>query len=300
MNNKNILVTGSNRSGSTWVGKVISQNTQVDNIIEPLNINRIKRFKKVAINNWFLKLDEATKPQIKEEVKKLFNFYIHTTWINFMKQAFQSYEGHNTVTSIRKKLRRTLKPVKLIKDPHTLFSIPWLVQEYHIKPLVLIRYPAAYVLSIKEKEWWFNFDSLLEQEHFFNGDLKFLREEVLAYGRKSNPTLIENAALMWKICYAQVLHYKEKFPHWYFIKHEELSENPLQEFQKIFNYFEITFTPRVKNYIVATTRAKENTIHSRDASANAVKWKQKLTMEEKQTIYNIVHDVSDQYYEKFA
>lgn len=300
MKRKNILVTGSNRSGSTWVGKVLSQDTKVDNIIEPLNINRIQRFKKVSINNWFLKVDDTAESQINQEAKKLFDYYMHTTWINFFKYAFQSYEGHNIFRSIKKKLRRTLKPVKLVKDPQALFSIPWLVSHYHIQPLVLIRHPAAYVLSIKEKEWWFNFDDLLQQEHFFEGDLKFLKEEVLAYGRKSKPTIIENASLMWKICYYQVALYQKKYPDWYFIKHETLSQNPVKEYKKIFNYFEIAFTSSIENYIVSTTRAKVNSKHSRDAMANAIKWKQKLSKEEKQIIYSIVKDVSGQYYEKFA
>lgn len=300
MNKKNILVTGSIRSGSTWVGKVISQNTEVDNIIEPLNINRVKRFNRFTINNWFLKVDDVGKPQIKQEAKSLYDYYINTTWLNFIKYVFQSYEGHNIFKSLKKRLRRTLKPVKLIKDPLALFSIPWLVKQYNIKPLILIRHPAAFVLSIKEKGWWFDFDDLLGQEHFFEGELKFLEKEVLEYCNNSNPTIIENAALLWKICYHQVLKYKEEYPDWYFIKHEILSENPIKEFEKIFKYFEIAFTPRVQNYIVTTTQAKENTAHNRDASANSIKWKNKLSIEEKQIIYKIVKDVSDQYYQKFA
>lgn len=294
---RHILITGSNRSGSTWVGKVLAMNSRVDNIIEPLNLNRIQRFKKFDITSWYLKINDQANDYIKGQAHDLFSYYLHTTYGSILRRPFESFEGHNFLNSIKKRLRKARKPIKMLKDPIALFSVPWLVAEFEVRPVILVRHPAAYVLSIKEKDWWFDFDSLLSQPHFFDGELEVLREEVTEFKKfEKQKSIVENAALLWKVFYTQVAEYRRNQPGWFYITHEELSIDPLLHFKKMFEYLDIEFVKEVQHYILESTQALDQAEFNRDSAKNTTKWVEKLTDDEKRTIYQITKEVSDQFY----
>ena len=298
---KHILITGANRSGSTWVGRVLASNALVDNIIEPLNLNRIKRFKRVEIDVWYLKLDKSSSLETIKEAKSLFDYYLNTSFYKVLCDPFASYEGHGVFKSIKKRIRRASKPVKMLKDPMALFSVPWLNKEYNILPIIIIRHPAAYVLSVREKNWWFDFDNFIKQENFFKGELNHLLEEVMEFKRdEKQKSIIENAALFWKVCYEQVVYYQEKYPDWFYIKHEVLSIETENIFGNMFNYLQLDFNTEVKKYIRDSTNAKVETQYNRNSSENSKKWVGKLTENEKEIIYSITHSVSDKFYDKFV
>ncbi len=299
---KRILITGSNRSGSTWVGKVVASNSTVDNIIEPLNLNRINRYKRVQLDHWYPRVNEETPEEVKKEIRSIMKYYLNATYWTAFTQLFSSYEGHNLSKSLRKRLRRAGRPVKMVKDPTALFCVPWLVNEYNIHPVVLIRHPAAYVLSIKQKNWWFDFDHILKQPGFFTGELADLKDEVVTFKRSEKQRdIVENAALMWKVFYTQVAHYRSIYPEWYYVTHEELSTDPLSGFEKMFSYLGLTFTEMTERFITDSTTASSNTAgkHKRDAKANARKWIDELNSKEKETIYKIAGPISDLFYENF-
>ncbi|MAL59272.1 MAG: hypothetical protein CMC14_04415 [Flavobacteriaceae bacterium] len=293
-----ILITGSNRSGSTWVGQVLEAHGKVDVIIEPLNLNRIKRYGIINYDFWYPKVH--TKSIEKEKLSILLNYYLTINYRTAFKQFFSSYEGHNTYQSLKKRLRRASKPIKLLKDPTALFSIPWLVNTFQIKPIILIRHPAAYVLSIKEKNWWFDFDHFLKQPDFFIGNLEPFKGEVIAFKKEEDSrSIVDNAALLWKIFYAQVKEYQEKYPEWFYISHEELSINPLQHFKSMCQYLDLEFNESIKKYITASTQAKSNEEFKRDSKKNSEKWKYRLSQDEKESIYAITASISNHFYKKW-
>jgi hypothetical protein len=202
--------------------------------------------------------------------------------------------------SFKKRLRRANKPIKLLKDPTALFSIPWMVEAFHVKPVILIRHPAAYALSIKEKNWWFDFDHFLKQPDFFIGKLEPLKQEVIAFKKtKDSKNIIENAALLWKVFYTQVVEYQENYPEWFYITHEELSMNPFQHFKSMCQYLDLEFKDSLKAYITTSTQAKSNEDFKRDSKKNSEKWKLYLSNDEKESIYSIVAPISDHFYKKW-
>lgn len=298
---KHILITGSNRSGSTWVGRVIASNSEVDTIVEPLNLNRIKRFERIELDYWYPKVVESSDPSLKKKIKKLIRYYLSSTYGTVLSQISESYEGHSLLKSAKKRLRKASKPIKMLKDPTAIFSVPWLVAEFGLAPVILIRHPAAYVLSIKDKNWWFDFKNLLVQPHFFTGDMAHLKDEVVRFNEeKEEKTLVENAALLWKVFYTQVSLYQEKYPNWFYVTHEELSLNPEASFKQMFDYLNLDFNEDVREYLVESTQAKNKAEFKRDSVKNTTKWQQKLTDAEKAIIYDITAPISDQYYEPWS
>ncbi len=276
-------------------------NPSVDNIVEPMNINRIQRFKKFKIASWYLKVDNNTAPEVKNQAHDLISYYLNTPFVNLLKRPFGSYEGHSGISSFKKRLRRSTKPIKMLKDPTALFSVPWLVQEFDVCPVLLIRHPAAYVLSIKEKNWWFDFDNLLSQSNFFSDGLAPLRTEVREFKKnESEKSIVENAALLWKVFYAQVEIYRKTFPDWFYITHEELSTDPMTNFERMFNYLGIEFNDRVRTYIKESTQAEDQAEFKRDSAKNTSKWKERLSSAEKQTIFRLTKEVSEKFYDSWV
>jgi len=175
-----------------------------------------------------------------------------------------------------------------------------LVEEFQVRPVVLNRHPAAYVLSIKEKNWWFDFDHFLQQPHFFSGVLAPLEEEVRAFkNQEAQKDIVDNASLLWKVFYTQVRGYQEAFPNWFYITHEDLSLDPITHFKAMCAYLDIEFHQGMKNFILESTQASEKKEFKRDAFKNAQKWKEKLSSQDKERIYKIVAPVSDAFYNRW-
>ncbi len=294
---KHILITGSNRSGSTWVGKVLSSNGNVDNIIEPLNPNRVQRFGKFKLDFWYPKLSPDGPETLQKTVHEIVSYYLSTSLFDPFIRLFSSYEGHSLPKSFKKRLRRAMKPVKMLKDPTALFCVPFLTDRFDVLPVILIRHPAAYVLSIKEKNWWFDFENLLDQDQFFTGKLEALKDEVEQYElNKEDRSIIENASLLWKIFYTQVLEYRDRYPEWFYITHESLSLDPISEFRRMFDYLGLDFISNVENYIRKSTKAVQGGEFVRDSRSNATKWLEKLSSEEKEMIRSITWDIGKEFY----
>jgi hypothetical protein len=294
---KNFLVTGSNRSGSTWVGKVLASNRTVDTIIEPLNLNRVQRFRKFDLEYWYPKVTPDSSETLRQNVHDIVASYLNTPLYSPVSAMFRSYEGHSLFRSFKIRLRRALKPVKLLKDPTAIFSVPWLVDQFDLKAVILIRHPAAYVLSIKEKEWWFDFENLLNQKDFFTGMLRPLRTEVETYqSDRENRSIVENASLLWKVFYTRVLEYKQEHPEWYYCTHEALSLDPRSEFKKMFAYLDLEFNTDVEHFIESSTQATLGGEFVRDSRSNATKWQQKLNIQEQEQIRTITWDVAKYFY----
>jgi aspartyl/asparaginyl beta-hydroxylase (cupin superfamily) len=64
------------------------------------------------------------------------------------------------------------------------------------------------------------------------------------------------------------------------VKHEDLSIDPLDEFEKIFKFLQLNFSEEIKNKIKETTTSTINTTHKRDARQNIKTWKDRLSKEE--------------------
>ena len=115
--------------------------------------------------------------------------------------------------------------------------------------IIIIRHPAAYVNSIKRMNWRVNPRDYLKQPELIDNYLLDLKAEIEAFEQTDN-NIIEEAALRWKIYHNVIKKYQKEYPDWYYIKHETISENPLSEFKKIFNEFNLEFDKSTKVKII--------------------------------------------------
>ncbi|MEZ4802523.1 MAG: sulfotransferase [Gelidibacter sp.] len=292
---KLILVTGAHRSGSTWTGKVISQSKDVRYVQEPFNI-AIKKYKS-PIKYWFQFVDKNQDKEFQLTIKSYLKSF-------FSISIFKGYQNLSEVKSLkslytyflelhRKKLKRTL-----IKDPIALMSAPWIYDTFPSDVVVTVRHPAAFVASMKLKSWEFNFNELLQQKDLMTLHLKKFQTEIEFYSRKKQ-SILEQGILLWNILYSVILQYQKTYGNkWYFIKHEDLSLNPINEFSKIFDFLNLPFTEEIQSYIIATTTSKEEGVHVRDSKSNIHTWKDRLSSDEIDQIKTSTKTIWVNYYDE--
>ncbi len=276
INKKHILVTGSHRSGSTWVGKLITKSSKFIYVDEPFNIG--KDHKDSPFCNQFEYLPgRSSACQI--EAKQYINSF----------HALFSSDVFNTFFKVRSRrdIRRFLSDVKsrisrryVFKDPLALMSAEWIYENYGWDIVILIRHPAAFVASLKVKDWQFYFKYFNDQEDLINIHLKEYADVIHEYAA-NRPDIIKQGILLWNILYSLVFYYQEKYKdQWYFVKHEELSAKPIKEFEKLYQFLEIDFDESVKKHITQSTSSKEQTLLKRDSKKNILSWQSRLSSEE--------------------
>lgn len=296
---KNILVTGSHRSGTTWVGKILTFDGALDNVHEPFNLMQND------IYNTPIKQSLLYVGEDKERQKAIANYLDY-----FMKgspKAAMDRIQHRGVKKIpyilsdegAKFLKRNNR--KLVKDPIAIFSADFFYKKLNYDVLVMIRHPAAFALSLKDKQWYFDFSHLLSQTDFMAEVIPHHKAAIEAlindHARKND--IIEQAILLWNIIHERILYYQKNYTDWIFIKHETLSLDPLMEFEKIFQRFDIPFTKKIQQYIAETTSGKSTQGgFVRDSSKNIKKWSTKLSTEEIHRIHQGTKEMAANFYTK--
>ena len=286
---KIILVTGAHRSGSTWTGKVIGKSAQVKYIHEPFNI--AKKRSHSPLKFWFQYVSNAHSEAKQEAVKSYLKSFSSPSAIK--NKDLKSIKG---LYSYVLELKRRLKKRTLIKDPLAIMSAEWIYKTFPSDIIILIRHPAAFIASIKLKDWAFDFMELHHQPKLIEDLIPQYKNDIERYAHTKQP-IVKQGILLWNIIYDVVWNYQQTYKdEWIFIKHEDLSTNTMGEFSSIFKTLDIPLTKEVKNYIIESTTAENESLHSRDSKSNIETWKHRLTEEEIETIKKDTFKVWNHFY----
>ena len=296
-NTNPVLITGSHRSGSTWAGNMIGFSPSLSYLHEPFfNINRynpgIFNFK---FDFWYFYLCEANGDKYKE--------YINDT----LSYKYNTYQGLSNIKSInsfnrfvqdylRFKKLSFFKRRPLVKDPMALFSAEWLAKEFKMDVVVLVRNPVAFVGSIVKKNWFFPFDHLIKQPMLMDDYLYPFRDTIESYS-KNKWDIIDNAILIWNITHYMIANYMKSNNGWIFLKHEDLSSDPLQKFREVYDKLELKYTDSVeKNIKKYCFNKKKDSDLSRDSKINIHEYKNRLNDETIKKIRKKTEEISSIFY----
>ncbi|MEM8805218.1 MAG: sulfotransferase [Cyanobacteria bacterium P01_G01_bin.38] len=300
-----ILVTGAHRSGTTWVGQMIAQSSKVHYIQEPFNIDNPpgKGICGAKFNHWYTQITPEDENLYYKPLKKTISL---------------SYDllGQLLDRTSRKNLRRVLSEYKqfscskfsnkiaLLKDPLALFSAEWLFEKFKTKNIVLIRHPAAFASSLKRQGWDFDFSHFTSQCHLLNHPSFPFREDVHGYAQGPRKNIVEQSILLWKVIHARILYYRQKHPDWLFVRHEDISTQPIEGYAKIFKYLGLEFSAAIQD-TVADYSSSKNSVEAMDGAthtlrrnsrANVKTWQTRLSEAEVCSIYDGVKEISSHFY----
>ena len=194
----------------------------------------------------------------------------------------------------------------LLKDPIALMSARWLVREFGLKCVVMIRHPGAFVASINRLEWnsrpwrW----ALAQPELMEQGFTEY-REE-LEVMRDSDYEVIDHASMAWKLHHHVIGQLQSEFadsPDWSFVYHEELSNDPVAGFQALYGKLGLTWTAEAEQLIREhSSEANPDQASGKDkalrlnSAANLKAWRNALSEADVTTVKRRVEGVVEQFY----
>jgi hypothetical protein len=191
----------------------------------------------------------------------------------------------------------------LLKDPFAVFSAPWFAERLGCQVLVTVRHPAAFVSSLKRLDWSFNLTHLLQQGLLMRDHLEPFHQELKRAAENSND-LIRQGSLLWKAIYHTVDKFQRRYPYFLIAMHEDLSQEPLEQFKEIYTRLSLRFTPRVQGSIVKSTQPgnpREGSERSAyavqlDSQASLSNWKRRLTQDEIDRVRHLTSGVAELFY----
>lgn len=299
---KPILVTGSHRSGTTWVGQMISAAPHVAYIHEPFNPKVNVGMRPNPFKNWFEYICDENSEDYAQVIDEIISFK-HPLSIN--RNFIETKKIKNAIRVIRNQglylMHKIHRDRPLIKDPIAFFSAEWLYKKYNMDVLVLLRHPAAFCSSLKIMNWEFDFNNFLKQPLLMERYLYPFEKEIREFA-KNKKNVIEKGILQWNCFYSAIRIYREKYPDWLFIKHEDLSNDPINQFESIYKKFDVEFTQEAKRIIHESSGAhnpveqQKGYEYTRDSKKNIKSWKTRLTQKEISQIREETSEVAGSFY----
>lgn len=302
-NSRPVLVTGSHRSGTTWVGRTISQHPGVRYIHEPFNVSYPNQDLGLKLDVWFTHFESSDK---QEEITRTFNRLLLSSPTERALEACKT-AGMDIKTPARfcKHLitEYLISPQILVKDPIAILSAGWLYDTYNFKVICMIRNPYAFIGSLKVAGWDLDIDHIYRQDKLMAGPLRNFAPQIEAMCTQGDSgDYIDRCSLLWNILHYAILEYQNQYPDWLFLKHEAIAEDPGSEFQKIFDYLYLDMNPKIQKYIekyTSSNNPKESpssAYQPRDSRLVLQTYKQRLTSDEIDRIKEHTSDIASHFY----
>jgi hypothetical protein len=281
-----ILVTGSHRSGTTWVGRTIAASPNIGYLDEPFSLRHRPGVLRTQFPFWFPYLTAANAGAAAADLRRTLGFrYSYAAELRAIRSTRDA--GRMARDAGRFAVRRARRARPLLKDPIAILAVPWLAGEFDARPVVLIRHPAAFASSLKRMGWTHDFSHFLRQPGLVDDLVPDLRSEIESFAAEQRD-VIDQAGLLWVIVHTVIERYRREHPEWAFVRHEDLSNDPFGGFRDLFLRLDLEYTPDVDRYIGESTgatnpaEAPTGVIHElrRDSSANVHTWRSRLDAEE--------------------
>lgn len=301
MNPKPILVTGAHRSGTTWVGKMISASRDVGYIHEPFNLAHRPGICRAEFPYWFTYITDEHEAVFRKQLSETISFHYHligeTKAIRCPKDALRMLRDYMRFSWCRV---RRVRP--LLKDPIGIFSAEWLAKAFDMDVVILVRHPAAFASSLKRLNYRHPFSHFLQQPLLMSDHLHSFSAEIERFAVEEHD-VIDQAILLYKLIYSVVSTYKNKHENWVFVRHEDLSRDPVVGFQDLFKVLNVKFTPRIHKVIQEhshSTNPKEApqgvSSLKLNSKLNICNWRRRLTAAEIERVRNGVEAISAGFY----
>jgi len=297
-----ILVTGANRSGTTWVGHVIASADNVRYVHEPFNHEFTDPDYRL-IPSPFRRHYHFVGPDEARRVKRYLLYRMG--WMHpWLMDIRQQPNRHRIAEATRRWIDCTVlaRSRPLVKDPISLMSAEWLERALGMQVIITIRHPAAYVSSILRLNWPMRPHVLLSQPLLMESILAPLAVRIKNQQRRHDDPL-GDAILMWNVFHHVIAVYRKRHPDWLFLRHEDLSRNYLLLFREIFATLGLAFGPRQEVLLetlcgpVNPAEAGEE-VHQlkRNSRANIWNWKKRLGSDQIRRIREETADIAALFY----
>lgn len=299
-----ILITGTHRSGTTWIGKTLDFSRSVEYLGEPFNTGKHNPYISYQFKRWFAYVPEMEREEL-TQIYKAFKlvFEKRATVISRYRRMIAEHQGDITLQHYLKFTGLALLRNRvLLKDPIALRSAEWLADQFDMKVICTIRHPLRFVSSLKKWDMAFDFNHLLD-----GGELKDQRlkpfEEKIQYYANNEQDIVSQACLLWNVLNHIIKHYKQTRADWYFVRFEDISKEPVIHFRKLYEFADLHFTKKIEKQVEIYTKSVDKNDSSpvfkpRNSKKNLHTWKDRLTQQEVEQVRLECRDLLNYFYPK--
>jgi hypothetical protein len=281
-----ILVTGINRSGTTWVGRTLAHAPGVGMIYEPFNPDHRRGVFRAEVPHWFTYADAALPPGMEADFRRTLGFrYSYAAELRHLRSLRDAGRMGRDAARFAAHRIRGARP--LVKDPIAVLAAPWLARELGMRVVVMVRHPGAYAASLRRLNWTHDFSHFLDQPGLVDDLVPELRPDIEEFARRP-PDVVDQAALLWTVIHTVVDRYRSEHPDWIFVRHEDLSTDPGAGFARLAEQLALRRSEVFDRFVAETTAASnpadagEGVIHAlrRHSAASISTWHDRLSADE--------------------
>lgn len=261
-----VVVTGLPRSGTSWVGKMVQAGGLHVYVNEPLNPSH----------------PPGRSPGVLDADVEHYFQYIGPDSPDHWRLAFQRTLALRF--GLRAELRRNRRLYDLaraarystefargrlagrhalIDDPYAIFAVPWLVDNFPIQAVVMIREPVAFVGSWRRLGWQVDTAELLSQPALMRDLLEPHREDLARVAGTDD--WLGSAAMLWRATYSAV-HQFATHPAVHVVRHEDLAVDPMGAYEELYRTIGVPWTSAARR---AVHRATSGAAHG---AAKPFRW----------------------------
>lgn len=297
-----ILVTGAHRTGTTWIGKMLTASGQAAYISEPLNILHRPGVLSAPTRYWYTYLCAENEAEYLPGLRQTLQFRYHSL------AELRSLRSFKDVGRMGRDWRiflsgRVFHKRPLLKDPFAIFSAPWFFKRLGCQVVITVRHPGAFASSLKRLDWPFDLHDLLNQPLLMRDWLEPFHSEMEEMAKKPED-VIGQSCLLWRMVYQIVEQFKQESPHFQVVRHEDLSLQPVDGYRALYAALGLSFTPHAEQVILSSSSSENpielsrRAVHSvrLDSQANLNNWKRRLSPEEIDRVRQLTEEVAVRYY----
>ncbi|HET8772653.1 MAG TPA: sulfotransferase [Thermoanaerobaculia bacterium] len=298
-----ILVTGTHRSGTTWIGRILAADPRVGYIHEPFTLSCRRGVFPYRIPYWYYRVPPPAPEELVASYEDLLRFHYalgaELRTIRSPRDFARMIRDAALFSTYRLQKRRPL-----VKDPLALLSADWVARTFHSAVIVSIRHPLAFVSSLVRLHWRFDFADLQDQPAAMDLLAAVGAEEDVALGRTlgANDAVVE-AAYLWKVLHRAIARYREEHGDWTFVRYEDLARDPVAGFAAILPKVGLAFDDRVRKKLEFLSGESNPDDRSNDprvtrvaSAAHSAKSLTRLSAEDRERVRRIVEPVSALFY----
>jgi len=292
-----LLVTGMHRSGTTFVGKILSESPEVVSLHEPFN----REFGISGVDVVYPSdLNDCLRGQIGQVLTLNFKVTRVAPGDSFLKSIARGFVGGRTNIDKYKAKWQIFKSTEIktliIKDPFLILNCAQLADGFGISSVVTLRHPVAIWRSIRRMNWVFDFEK-------FANEVIVKRYTHLTRIEINKLSEVEKFSYLYLILYSSALEASKVSNMIHLVKHEDICINPIDMFSNMATKVDIKFTDSMRQLVYQKTSSDKaqydnDKLHNfdRDSKALAWSWCDAEYSEEEDIIREICGDIVDELY----